>query len=202
VEKQIENPVNSNEFTEHEVYTAQAERGWRRQGYRKIYALSGLLAVLVLIYFIWRGPLNNLWHDLFGGAPATMTSQKAYPEIQNDIAPVGSTANQNGVSHTVTNTDRQNTGSTTTNTTSGASPSDESNKQNSNLVSLYSSAKPGLTREQLIGLAGGQTPDSCTGISLENLTQQSVCTWNSAGKSVVITMQNGSSVGAPLKAGF
>lgn len=84
-------------------------------------------------------------------------------------------------SNTTTTTSTTSTGTSTTGTSGGGSTP---------LTNFYDSIGTGLTKNQLVNLAGSG-PTGCTDATILQIGTQEVCTWTQNGSSVVVTMLNG-----------
>lgn len=183
---------------------------------RTLYYASGALAVFLLAWLIWHKQMSDMWASLFGTKPIASSVKVASLDDKSGLSPAssatgtgssGSTTNtsRNGSSNTSSDSSKSTTTTTTTTTTTNPPTTDGGGSTPDNsaaLLSLAANVTPGMSRGQIISIAGGTQPNSCTDITLLNLVQQSVCTWTIGGKSVVVTLQNGVVVGQPIKIGL
>lgn len=190
---------------------AKPKQKWHKRK-RALYYASGALAVFLLAWLIWHKQMADMWASLFDRKPVATTAKLATLDNKSGQSSggnssTGSTGSTSGKSATNSSSETLKTMSTTTTTTTTTTnPPDNGDGGSSTglnpLLSLSTNVKPGLTRQQVINLANGVGPSSCTDISLTSLIQTSVCTWTADGKSVVVSLQNGIVTGLPVKIGF
>lgn len=195
-----------------EPVTSTSKGSWWAVHKRKVYWAAAAIVILLLVWWIWRKPMARAWHNLFDATP-TVQSDKASTLDSKSALASGSTGN-NAATRTGSTTDtgkstiaRDESNKTTTTTTSttttttpdpgtpGGTPTDDSS-----LLNLYANLGNGLTKGQLVSLAG-IGPTSCTDISIPLVGTQSVCTWTQDGHSVVATLLNDRVIGK-TKIGF
>lgn len=165
---------------------------------------GGGAVLLIVAFAVWHRPLARLWNSLGGHGSSVTSAQTITPSTGSSPSALNTKS--------TSSTDRQTTNtSSTTSTTSENGGSGSSSgtgvsadtpagsiSGTADLSNLYNNVVPGMAQSQLTSLAGA-SPSACTQVPLTNDT---VCTWTQNGKSVVVTTQNGSVVGTPLKVGF
>lgn len=200
MEKQIEKLENRISDKE-----AIVNKGRLHRHRRKFYYAIGVLAALLVIWLLWHKQMTNMWHNLFDDPNTTSAVNKLSDLGAGGLSSAGTGGGSNqksGLSDSTKSQENAKTTTTTTTTTTNTpSTPDSTPTDSSNLLRLATNATVGMNLGQLNSLAG-VAPTSCTDISLTSLINQTVCTYTQNGQSVVVTLQNGTLVGTPIKLGF
>lgn len=69
------------------------------------------------------------------------------------------------------------------------------------LAAFYGAVQNGMTKDQVVGAAGGKQPSNCSQSSIQGLGESEYCMWSDFSNNVSVTFNNGTVI-SKAKVGF